>query len=167
MAVAKPSQKFDDRDKLLKLINDFPALKTMNELASVLYIIVKIYKGRFSYEPEDFEDFNLIGPTSRKLWEDLFHLEVREEYLSRRSQMLLTPKGKEKIKKLDREVNFEDVKSSLSQIDKDLWPILAAYLHLRDQYRDDKKIKEILQSYYEVDNQSWKTLKAFIKRQGV
>lgn len=167
MIAEKSSQKFDDRDKLLKLINDFPAFETLNELASILYIIVKIYEDRFSYEPEDFEDFKPIGPTSRKLWEDLFHLEVREGYLSRRSQMLLTARGKEKIQKLDPDVNFEDVKSSLSQIDKNLWPLLAAYLHLRGKYQEDKQIKKILQSYYEVDNPTWKTLKSFIKRQDV
>lgn len=158
-------QKFDDKDKLLKLIDDFSDIESIDELASIVYVIVKIHGGRFSYNPEDFEDFGPSGPMSRKLFEDLFYLEVREKYLSRRSRMQLTTEGIERVKRLGAEISFKDVKSLFSQVNKDQRTTIATYLHLRDRYSDDKKVRGILQSCCEVDAKTWGILKLFVKRQ--
>lgn len=155
-------QKFGDKDKLLKLIDDFSCLESIEQLASVVYFIQQTYTHRFSYEDEDFEDFSPRGPISKKLFEDLFHLEVREKYIRRESLMLLTRAGKERVDKLGNKISFQDVKDSLFQIDKHLWPKLAAYLYLRQSY-DEEKIEETLKNSYNVNDKSWKILKAFIK----
>ena len=166
IVLKEPFQKFDDRDKLLRLIYDFSDIESVNELASVVFIVVKIYsKKRFSYSPEDFEDFGPSGPMSRKLFEDLFHLEIREKLVSRKSRMALTTEGRERIKRLSDEINFKDVKSLLSKINRDQRTTVATYLYLRDRYSDDKKIKEIIQNCCKINDRTWRILRAFIKRQ--
>lgn len=156
-------QKIDNKNKLLKLIDEFPCIESIEELASVVYIIQQEYKDRFSYEDEDFADFGPRGPISKKLFEDLFHLEVREKYIIRESRMLLTRRGRERVDKLNNDISFHDARDSLFQIDRRLWPKLAAYLYLRRSHNDEKAEK-ILKSSFDVDDRSWKILKAFINK---
>ena len=156
-------EKYDDKDKLLKLIDDFSEITSIGELASVVYVIIRIHRDRFSYEEEDFDDFGSLGPASRRLFEDVFHLEVREEYIERRSRMSLTLKGKERISQLSEEISFRDVRDVLSQVDKDLWPKLAVFLYLRHKY-DIEQARRILRKGYNVDGRSLKILSSLISK---
>jgi len=156
-------QKHNDKDKLLKLIDEFSAITSIEELACIVYITIQMHRGRFSYECEDFEDFSPIGPISRKLFEDVFHLEVREKLIARGSRMMLTSKGKERISLLGEEISFSDVKELLSSLDKDLWPKLVAYFYLRHKY-SAKEAMRILKRSYDVDNRSQEILSELVKK---
>lgn len=156
-------KKYEDKDRLLKLIEEFKNIRSIEELASVVYIIIQKHDERFSYEEEDFEDFSLLGPISRKLFEDLFHLEVREEYVKRGSTMTLTKKGKERVQRLGEEITFSDVKDILSYVDRDLWPKTVALLYLRQKY-GVRRAAKVLKRGYEVDEESFKTLKDLVTK---
>lgn len=156
-------KKYDDKDKLLKLINDFCKIKSIGELATIVYLVTHNKKGVFSYEEEDFEDFSPLGPTSKKLFEDLFHLEAREKCVQRHSTIVLTKKGKERAKRLGNEVNFSDLRDTLCQIDRDMWPKIVAFLYLRRKY-GDPKAEEVFENSYDVDSGTLKTLKEIVSK---
>jgi hypothetical protein len=151
-------EKYEDKDKLLKLIDDFCKINSIEELATIVYLVAHKKKGMFSYEEEDFEDFSPLGPMSKKLFEDLFHLEVREKCVQRRSAMVLTEKGKERVQRLGNDVSFSDVRDILCQIDRDMWPKVVAFLYLRRKY-GAPKAEEVLENSYGVDSKAFKTLR--------
>lgn len=153
---------YDDKDKLLKLIDDFCEIESIEELTAIVYVIWYRNRDAFSYEESDFEDFSSIGPVSRKLFEDLFQLEVREECVKRSSTMSLTLKGKEKVRRVS-DVSFCDVRDLLCSVDRNLWPMLVAFLYLRRKF-GAQQAEKILKEGYDIDEHSWKTLRALVNR---
>jgi hypothetical protein len=156
-------RKYEDKDKLLKLIDDFCKIESIEELATIVYLVMLKKKGVFSYEEEDFEDFSALGPMSRKLFEDLFHLEAREKCVQRSSAMVLTERGKQKVKQLGNAVSFSDVRDILCQVDRDIWPKIVAFLYLRKKC-GARKAQEVLENSYDVDPMTFKTLKEIVSK---
>lgn len=151
-----------DPEKILKLIYDFESFSSVKELNTIIYIVTKLGNS-FDYDVGNFEVL-LDGVKSRgEVSWDLFHLR-KGGYLQTHSPVKLLSKGEELLMRTRiSDVNFLELRDKLLQIDRHLWPKVAAFLYLYDYYAGDmEKIKFALQEGFETSEKEIEKISNFV-----
>lgn len=161
-------KKDDDRfTKLVKLVNDFNGFESIREMNAIIYLNSKLKKD-FDY---DFENFNFRsenGGDHKDIEWDVVSLEL-DDLITTMASVNLTEKGKLFSDSVNCNIDFNQFKNELMELERRLWPAAALYLYTNDFYvledkLEQEKIAKIVLCKYGFTDKDVTSIKNFLQR---